>query len=437
MMIVSIESPIDSCRPAIEYNERKVLAGGAFLVGYANLDSTDQERIYEVFDRYENSLYPMRRKSFHASINPSSTDTCTEEQVLEFAAALMDHLGYGKQPILVYRHSDIDREHYHVVSVRVDVEGRKIKNLYEKKSASAFIRKVACNYGFSIAERGEKSVVSADTLEEKKSTSGRIRHFSQRSDAPSQLKSIWAAALTYDFDGFAQLQAILEDLGVKATLKPLDDGYSVELQGVDKKGKTISSPYSEDSLGVPLYEEFKAIHNQEIHRRKSREKGRLRNIVGFAFDVSKSENHFCNILAEKGIRAHFYRREETGEISGISFVDHTTKTVFKASEIRDVISVKMALDAIRSGKWRLERSSNPTSSTKRSREEARKDAIALRNRQSGVIAHLLTPAHTSASSSWSGKSQQTPEQRRDERDSQKQGALNATLVDTRYIEKIH
>lgn len=435
-MIVNIETPIDSCRPAIEYNERKVLAGGAFLVGYANLDSTDQERIYEVFDRYENSLYPMRRKSFHASINPSSTDTCTEEQVLKFAAALMDHLGYGKQPILVYRHSDIDREHYHVVSVRVDAEGRKIGNLYEYKDMARFIRKVSNEYGFTKAEKGQRTVEKKDSLEEKR-TSGRVRHFSPRSDAPSQLKSLWSTALTYDFDGFAQLQAILEDLGVKATLKPLDDGYSVELQGVDKKGKTISSPYSEESLGEPLYEEFKAIHNQEIHRRKSREKGRLRNIVGFAFDVSKSENHFCNILAEKGIRVHFYRREETGEISGISFVDHTTKTVFKASEIRDVISVKMALDAIRSGKWRLERSSNPTSSTKRSREEARKDAIALRNRQSGVIAHLLTPAHTSASSSWSGKSQQTPEQRRDERDSQKQGALNATLVDTRYIEKIH
>lgn len=435
-MIVNIETPIDSCRPAIEYNERKVLAGGAFLVGYANLDSTDQENIYEVFDRYEKSIYPIRQKSFHASINPSASDTCNEEQVLEFAAALMDHLGYGKQPILVYRHNDIDREHYHVVTVRVDADGRKISNLYEHKNMVSFIRSVAKEYGFTKPEKWQRPISQKESLEDKIKTL-RVSHFKSGADAPSQLKSIWAAALTYDFDGFAQLQAILEDLGVKATLKPLDDGYSVELQGMDKKGKTISSPYSEDSLGEPLHEEFKAIHNQEIHRRKTREKGRLRNIVGFAFDVSKSENHFCNILAEKGIRAHFYRREETGEISGISFVDHTTKTVFKASEIRDVISVKMALDAIRSGKWRLERSSNPTSSTKRSREEARKDAIALRNRQSGVIAHLLTPAHTSASSSWSGKSQLTPEQRRDERDSQKQGALNATLVDTRYIEKIH
>ena len=437
-MIVEIETPKDNCRHALEYNENKVLGGGAFLVGYANLDSTDRDRIYEVFERYENSLYPTVQKSFHASVNPSGEDTCTEEQVLDFVAALMDHLGYGRQPILVYRHNDVDREHYHVVSVRIDAEGRKIKNLYERRVMKDFLRKVGPRYGISAVEKGQNTIRNKTSLEEGDNGT-KAKRFTSKSDAAAQLKDLYTVALGYDCDGFPQFQAVLEDLGVKAALKAEDEGHSVVLQGIDRKGRTISQPFTGEMLGLDLYEEFQSTQTDRRarHSRKSREKGRLRNLVGFAFEVSKSEGHFCNILAEKGIHVHFSRKEDSGEIFGITFVDHTTRTVFKASEIRDVISVSMVRDAVISGKWRLERPQSHKSSTKRSRQEARADAIALRNRQSGVMAHLLTPAGGHSGSSWSGKSQQTPEQRQEERDSQKQGALNASLVDTRYIEKIH
>ena len=162
-MIVEIEKPRSSVEPTLDYNEGKVLRGVAELVGYANMDDISKEGIYALFSSYENgNCYPTGERSFHASVNPSEKDTCSQDEVLSFIAGLMEHLGYGRQPYLVYRHFDIEREHYHVVSVRIRKDGRKINNYYEKRRATAYMRAVAPRFGFSMAEKGERVKEAGD-----------------------------------------------------------------------------------------------------------------------------------------------------------------------------------------------------------------------------------------------------------------------------------
>ena len=45
----------------------------------------------------------------------------------------MEALGYGKQPYIVFKHNDIAREHIHIVSLRVDGDGRKINDKFESR----------------------------------------------------------------------------------------------------------------------------------------------------------------------------------------------------------------------------------------------------------------------------------------------------------------
>ena len=106
-MIVEIEKPAASCLPALEYNERKVLRGVAELIGYANMESTAREEVFGLCEDRDRTRYFVSEKGFHASVNPSPEDTVDEDGVLDFIAGLMDRLGYGDQPYLVYRHYDI------------------------------------------------------------------------------------------------------------------------------------------------------------------------------------------------------------------------------------------------------------------------------------------------------------------------------------------
>ena len=435
-MIVEIEKPRPSCRASLDYNEEKVLHGVAELVGYANMESTDREAVYALFERYERTRHYVKEKSFHASVNPSPEDTCSEDDVLSFISALMDHLGYGSQPYLVYRHFDIEREHYHIVSVRSDRNGRKINNYYEKRRAMAFMKDVAARYGFSLAERGSHVAVKEDIG---KGMVSKTARFDQRKCVSRQMKDIFRTALAYDHSSFRQLAAILGDYGLKASVVEGEGGPSIVLQGLDRKGNPVTEPIPESVLGDPFYGRASLVwdENRRCHGRRAREKERVRSLVGFAFGISRSERHFVNILRNKGIFVHLSRTSDTGDVFGITFVDHSTRTVFKASEMRDVISVWMMREAVATGRWRMEeRGHGKNVYVKSMRESARLDAMALRDLHVGAVARMLKGVGQPRGASWSGRTVSDQDRKKAQRDAGKAGAMDVNFEDRRYEEKL-
>jgi len=70
---------------------------------------------------------------------------------------LMKQLGYGNQPYLIYRHADIDRVHFHIVSTRIDKQsGKKIKDNFEKEKVQKFIKELEQTYQLKNDEPKEK-----------------------------------------------------------------------------------------------------------------------------------------------------------------------------------------------------------------------------------------------------------------------------------------
>lgn len=437
-MILEIEKPRPSTLPSLDYNEGKVLRGVAELVGYANMGSVSRDAIYALFDRYERgACYPTQERSFHASVNPSETDDCSEDQVLSFISGLMETLGYGQQPYLVYRHFDIEREHYHVVSVRIKKDGRKINNYYEKRRAAAYMREVAPRFGFTMAEKGERVRVSEDiSVEERVKTSFR---FDPRKGVTAQMRALFDRALRYDFESFPQLSCILEDFGLRAALDQTEGTPQITLQGLDRKGAPVTESFPERELGESLYEDYRKASSRyrEAHRHRYREKERVKGLVRFAYEVSRSEGNFVNILRNKGIHVHFSRTRESGDIFGVTFVDHSTRSVFKASELRDVLSVRMLQEAVASGHWRAEDRGRVRSTYVRStRAAAREDAIRLRDLHVGAAARALRPLGQPRGASWSGRVAPSKEQLRDKWEAEKTGAMNASFEDRRFEEKL-
>jgi hypothetical protein len=48
----------------------------------------------------------------------------TNEQLSEIAQEWMQKMGYGNKPFIGYLHEDIERRRIHIVSLRVDENGR-------------------------------------------------------------------------------------------------------------------------------------------------------------------------------------------------------------------------------------------------------------------------------------------------------------------------
>ena len=69
---------------------------------------------------------------------------------------MMKHMGYGNQPYFVYKHKDLERVHFHIVSTRIDREtGRKIKDNFEKKKMQEFIKNLEQKYQLTQTEKNE------------------------------------------------------------------------------------------------------------------------------------------------------------------------------------------------------------------------------------------------------------------------------------------
>ena len=160
-MVIKIQDSADSSRIPLDYNEEKVSAGVATRIGTENIFAPEKEDIYAWFDDWERNPALHARAEhlgFHMTVNPAENEFLSDGKVLGLVAEIMDRMGYGTQPYVVYRHNDIGREHYHVVSTRVDRDGRMIRRSFENLRLQRVMRELGPRYGFVTGR--EKRVTS-------------------------------------------------------------------------------------------------------------------------------------------------------------------------------------------------------------------------------------------------------------------------------------
>ena len=114
---------------ALAYNQNKVDSGEAKVL-FSNrmlLSEDGNFSIGECMRSFEMQMpvqLSTKKPILHISINPHPEDVLTDQQLSDIAKEYMRKLGYGDQPYLVYKHTDIDRHHIHIVGLRVDESGR-------------------------------------------------------------------------------------------------------------------------------------------------------------------------------------------------------------------------------------------------------------------------------------------------------------------------
>lgn len=69
----------------------------------------------------------------------------------------MREMGYGEQPFVVFKHTDIDRSHIHIVSVCVDEQGIKISDSFEKMRSMNVCRELERKHGLIPATDKERN----------------------------------------------------------------------------------------------------------------------------------------------------------------------------------------------------------------------------------------------------------------------------------------
>jgi hypothetical protein len=141
---------------ALSYNMDKVKNNTAtVLAGQKIIESPDGSfTLQQIANSFQVHLAANRKTEkpvVHISLNPDPDDTVSNNDYKVLAKDYMEKMGYGQQPVIVFKHNDIERSHIHIVTVCVDEDGRKISDTFEKRRSMAACRELERQYNLKSA----------------------------------------------------------------------------------------------------------------------------------------------------------------------------------------------------------------------------------------------------------------------------------------------
>jgi hypothetical protein len=361
-MVVKIKPPAPSCSSAVQYNERKVAEGKAEAVFSSKI--ADPKKPMETFSEYERGSRRCEKMSFHASINPAKADNMTQDKVIAFTKELMERLGYGDQPYIIYRHDDIGRVHYHLVSVRVDKEGRKIPDRQEGRRCNEIMKALEQKYGFTVglADNPEKETKAEGAKPEEPNDLGEAK---EKDDGPKkvdyqrfdpargeymkQMEELVAQAMKYYFTTTEQFKMLMREFGVEVGHAKVGRQIYLTFTGIDPKTQhKCTAPIIGKDLDTASLEEVRqhAMDCKKVLRTK--EGKRAANLTRVALEHGTSELHTRRILRKFNIGLKL-SKNKGGKIFGVTLIDHQTRCVFKVSELPGISAAEF--EKARLEKW--------------------------------------------------------------------------------------
>ena len=330
-MIAKI-SATENLGGALGYNFKKVEKEEASILFAQNLYQ-NKEGTYtmaEVFADME-SLIPEKCRTkkmvFHCSLNPHPDEKLSDEILAQIAKEYMEALGYGKQPYIVFKHNDIAREHIHIVSLRINGEGKKINDKFEKRRSKKITDTLERKYNLipssKIADKVMNETPKIDT---------------SRGNIKEQVASVLRMVLKhYKFCSLGELNAILgkynlavEEVKTEFRGKNYDGLVYVP---TDDKGDKVSTPINASDIGRGVG--YTAIQNR-IQKSKQTIKlliPTIRNKVLQTMRTSPNmEKELRQRLEEQGLRV-VIRKNDNGRIYGITFIDDERGAAFNGSRL--------------------------------------------------------------------------------------------------------
>ena len=264
---------------------------------------------------------------FQVSLNPSPEDRLTDGQFRDIAQEYMERMGYGNQPYIVFKHKDISREHLHIVSLRVDEQGRKINDSHEYDRSMSVLRELERKYDLHPSIKGEEL---ADKV-------GLHRVNYREGNVKQQISSVVRSCLrNYKCSSYGEFRTLLERFNVSVEERTgIVDGrnYAGVIYGaLTDDGYGTGTPFKSSKIGKDVgYNALQKYYGKS--KAALEEEGaldRLRQTIRDAMSPRNTRDEFRQLLKADGIDTIF-RINPVGRIYGVTFIDHEAGIVANGS----------------------------------------------------------------------------------------------------------
>lgn len=225
----------------------------------------------------------------------------------------------------------------HIASVRIDETGEKIDHNREAIRAQNICREMEVKYGLhpTLGEHGKRELVSLQKVDYPKG------------DVKAQVKHTARTLLEcYNCHSLAEYNTLLNLYNVTVyEVRGSVDGkeyHGIMYGALDDDGQQVGTPFKSSKFGKvfgneALQKKF-AASAEKVKKDKLAERAR-QEIVKAMQDIGTKED-FARRLKEADIEV-VYRINPEGRLYGITFIDHTGRTVFNGSRLGKAFSANV------------------------------------------------------------------------------------------------
>lgn len=268
-----------------------------------------------------------KKPVLHISLNPHPDDLLSDSDLANIAREYLDKMGFGEQPYIVYKHTDIERHHLHIVTVNVDEHGKRLNMDFFHRRSKKATTEIEEKYNLRKAERQR---MDPDTpLKKVDYDAGDVKR-----QVTNTVKLIMSH---YSFQTMGEYNAVLSLYGLTSeeTNGKVNgrEYHGIVYSVLDDNGRKIGNPFKASRLGK--FASLNAVH-EKINRSEqkiTRETvAKTRKRVSQALNESHGKDDFIAKLKDRSIDL-VLRYNDEGRLYGATFIDHDTRTVLNGSRL--------------------------------------------------------------------------------------------------------
>jgi hypothetical protein len=327
---------------ALSYNQLKVNHENGSIIATHRIRETvnGQSTVNQLYPSFKPYLMANKRTEkpvLHISLNPNPKDSVSDEDFKKIAQDYMELMGYGDQPYVVFKHTDIERTHIHIVSTCVDRYGKKLSDSYEKLRSMNACRELEQKY--QLLPATEKNHNSKEVI------------FKPIDYKQANVKSQIASVIRhlpkyYQYQSLGTYNALLSLFNITA------EQITGEIQGriklglvyfaLDEKGEKATNPFKSSLFGKQAGMDSLQNHFEQskVKMKTEPSKDILKNSIEVAMNTTTNETDFKKQLIDQGVNT-VVRRNDQGRIYGITFIDHESRTVWNGSQLSKNLSANV------------------------------------------------------------------------------------------------
>ncbi|ALR29226.1 relaxase [Chryseobacterium sp. IHB B 17019] len=319
---------------ALSYNLLKVEKDNGQVLHTHNMVETlngcySAPELLRSFEPYLIANNKTEKPVLHISLNPHPRDEVNDDTFQAIAQDYMEQMGYGNQPFVVFKHTDIDRTHIHIVSICVAIDGKKISDRYDHLRSMKVSRELESKY--------QLIPVEEKTLAVDKKIFDPVNY--QKGDIKSQIASVVRhLPKYYKYQSLGEYNALLSLFNITAE-EVKGEIHGILKQGLvyfalNENGEKVSNPFKASLFGkdagylgllLHLTASTQSLKNNPL-------KASLKKAIEIALHITGDPTSFKTLLLDQGINT-VVRRNAESRIYGITFIDHNSKTVWNGSRL--------------------------------------------------------------------------------------------------------